>query len=1144
MLHPSILFLFFFCSGFAGLVFEISWCRILLRALGAGTSANACVFSGFMAGAAIGAAAGWRFPQAFVFFLRAGNNRRPVNSLDYFRTYGRLELLAGLCGWLICLLFTSRINEGVAGFIGAFSQYAWLSHIIRFLICFFWLLLPCASMGCAFAALIKAVATASREYNFFPLLYGFNTLGAACGSIIAALFLLPLAGIICSAFAAFAVNMLVFVCVELLAAQRGRSSVEDPPLAQAGKAARKPAAIWIACAYMSGFLALLLEITWTRIFSLVLGSSVLSVAAVLLMVLLGAGLSALCLGRLRIDEIWARRLVSFSFLMAGLITLAGSYANKFIYELFVAFSTSISPLVGGDPYNRALLARFFLTFVYVFLPSAFLGAVLPLSTMTESKKDNAQSGLIYAGNCLGALCACLLFAFVLFPVLANMTHTVLLAFLIMVAFLSVLVSSALMIRQAFKAGGHGRVVRLICAFLCLALPTAFALKNRPPWDAGLLSCGFLVYGSGVKARIPAEKNTAKSLLEYFEGINSTVSSAVYPQSNSVSLRSDGKVEATLPLDPSLISPGSDLSTHVLLGGLPLLFHDGKAESALLIGMGSGVTASTLLSFPEIKHLTVAELEPSVIKICDGLSKYNGAPLSPDNFKSGRLALRLEDARFTLSSSGSKYDLVVCQPADPWVSGSADLYTEEFWSLAVSRLHKNGVFCQWLQLYAIPQKDLLSLLRTFNKVFKSVYICQAPGAGELLLLGFRDGADAALVEPDKAISVIDERIQQSSRKNIFLAQSGLAEAYDALSFVLSDARQSRQICNSALAFLSPINTDDRPYVEYATGAQVLTGDSQLADNLNFLSGLFLKENIGYLPDFKEDREKYACLGRALARLCIQDGTPLKSWRQRRSIRALDKAVWLDKTPFSCWSKAVVLRALGEKADCEMDRTLVCRDTDDLSKMSLFDFEFENNDLEKSSQMLRSCSCRIKKSANWMLRQGFLLLRQGQAQAALDIFQHLQAENPSRLAALLGKACAAQRRGDTVTALNETYHYLCINPWDFQSQFNYTVLACKQNRLADALAHARCSVRLRPENVAALMVVLKYRLMSGNFDESSKILDLIKESPGDREATSLLKLLDYKRIPHELLDNPVFNRYVKSKIESAEDIKNGYKILGEP
>ncbi len=1176
MSHFKVIIALFFFSGFSGLLFEIVWCRLFLRALGAGSVANSCVFAGFMAGAAVGAIVGWKNP-ALLKKLGRPFKQENNSTLDHLaaapfaRAYGRLELIAALSGLAITALLNTATCEFVASILGGIGGGEGLCNALRFLICFVILLLPCSAMGAAYATIEKSFDANHSSKNFFPLLYGANTIGAALGGISAAFIFLPEFGAALTSEFAAAINILIFIAIEIFFKAGGgvNSNAKEAqananmPEANANKpdansdkpetATKLPKperpVFWAACAFLSGFLALILEITWTRIFSLVLGSSAYSLATVLLMVLAGSGLGALAYGMTAQKSKWRGQLIYAAFLLAGASILASCYLQSFIFWIFVETSTYLSPLFSSDPFICAILSRIFLAFIFVFFPAFFLGAVLPLSTLNSG--NTHLGSRFYALNCIGASSACLIYAQAIFPLLSEIKGDAMLSSLVLVAILSIFAAFIIKLKESFESGSTPKLGSLLIAGATFILPSVLVFK-APQWDAGLMGSGFLVYRSN---SANSEQTAPKeSLLKYREGINGTISVVESAQSNSISIKSDGKVEATLPVDLSVISPGSDLSTHVLLGGLPLLFHDGAAKDAMLIGLGSGVTASTLLSFPELKSLTVAELEAAVVETCKVLANFNGAPLNEQNLKSGRVSLNLNDARFVLASSPKTYDLVISQPADPWVSGSADLYTQEFWTLAAKRLNKNGVFCQWIQLYAIPQEDLARLIHTFKSVFKSVYICHAPGAGELILFGYKDGDDTAITQPDRILLPAAIRIEQSSQSALLLAAAGISDPYDALGTIICGPEQCSNIKPEKNGEVE-LNTDDKPKAEYATARALLTSDSKLDANMRFIEDVAAAKRA-WTPTFGNKteanslkiRRQNSWLARAFSKQSLQDASVFSPFNKSRATDLLAASTREPSSAFEYWNKAIVLRAFGKTGESNenIEQALNCKiSIDDLSRLALFDIEFERNNLSEAAKQLQSCDPQALETSDGMLRRAFLLLRQGKNRESLELFSKLCKQFPCFLPALAGNSYAALSVNDSLAAEDFMHKYLCINPWDFQSQLAYTSILCRLKVNDDALIHAKCASKLKPHNASALILVLESQLQSKDWKKATAVIKYLKEQMSDAAGVDeIRKATDDGKNPSNLLTSKDFQSIVQKLSLEAEDPKNGYMMLGEP
>ena len=58
----------------------------------------------------------------------------------------------------------------------------------------------------------------------------------------------------------------------------------------------------------------------------------------------------------------------------------------------------------------------------------------------------------------------------------------------------------------------------------------------------------------------------------------------------------------------------------------------------------------------------------------------------------------EDAKTFFASSREPYDLIVSEPSNPWVSGVATLFSDEFYGRITHYLTPDGYFAQWMQVY--------------------------------------------------------------------------------------------------------------------------------------------------------------------------------------------------------------------------------------------------------------------------------------------------------------------------------------------------------------------------------------------------------------------------------------------------------------
>lgn len=1142
MPHSAIICLLFFFSGFAGLAFEIVWCRQLLRALGSGLSANSCVFAAFLTGAATGALICWRLSA----------QKPPAEKPQFFLVlYGRLELIAAISGLAVCLLLNARSEEFIASCLGLLSKNDLLINIARFFIAFLLLLIPCACMGASYAALGRAFSRKDSTRLFFPLLYGANTIGAAAGSLCSSFFILPFCGLTQTALCASGINFAIFLLCELMSTRK--LDTNEVPIRKIPQEIDQATQsnLWAMCAFASGFIALVLEIIWSRIFSSMFGSSIYSVGTVLFMVLLGGGGGSLVTHFIAKDRRTAGILVANLFALSAISIIASTYCHGYLQEIILRADEALSAQNIYDPFTRSVLSRFLIATILVLPSSAFVGSILPAAAAAAQADRTGYGSKYYAINCLGGVSACIIFGAFFFKMLVTSISVPLLASLLISGGLCILTALLLLFKErvAFtnSPSQTPRQKKLatyswLAAVISCTLAPPLVMLKPPSWNAKLISSGWALYNPQHAASSHLFSLEMDEPVFYMEGLNSTVTISQFPYNNSISIKSDAKVEATLPIDPTLICPGSDLSTHVLLASLPVLFHAGNAEKGLLIGLGSGTTASALLSFPELKQLRISEIEAAVKIACAQLNQYNGGALAASNPASKRVEFEPNDARFVLSSSQNDYDVIISQPGDPWVAGSANLFTHEFFELAKSRLQDKGIFCQWLQIYSIPSDQLISQIATFNQVFPSSYICHPPGGGELLLLGFKNADADSLQHLDSHFfSTANQRIKQSRQSNKLSARAGLFDSYDALSMVLLGPEELKYLLMRQKA---EINKDDSAKLEFATCKNFLENRYILQNNFLFLIGQ-MQNSLLWTPELKDDAENNMYKqSKAFARQALQDGSPLGIFNQKRALETAEKLSKINESTSTLYNRGVILKAFGKDNEANTllasASAMVAKDQSDV--ISKFDMSFEADKLQECSQIIAQLN---PNKVETRFRRAMLDLRLGQPAKAVPVFRELQSDNALYLPCILSSAYASAALHEFNEAENFLAEYLSINPWDYNSQLAYTSVLCRSNKLTKASAHALTCMRLKPDETDAFLLVLDAAINSSNKNMVSMTHRMLKlHAKADSIAFQALALSPADKSftsPQERAQFSNFAHLVRTK---AEDPNNGYKVLGEP
>ncbi len=191
----------------------------------------------------------------------------------------------------------------------------------------------------------------------------------------------------------------------------------------------------------------------------------------------------------------------------------------------------------------------------------------------------------------------------------------------------------------------------------------------------------------------------------------------------VLLQIDGKVDAT--------SEG-DATTQTVVGLVPTAMARATG-TALVVGLGGGMTADAVRSVPGVRAVTVLELLPEVVDAARvEFARANGRVLHDP-----RVRARAADAAQWLRGSAETYDVIVSQPSNPWVAGMSELFTEEFFTAARGRLRAGGVMGAWFHAYSTDGATVASVVETFRRVFPRCALVEVSAGQDYLLVGARE-----------------------------------------------------------------------------------------------------------------------------------------------------------------------------------------------------------------------------------------------------------------------------------------------------------------------------------------------------------------------------------------------------------------------
>ncbi len=678
---PALLLLFV-GSGCAALIYEIVWFQLLQLVIGSSAVSMGVLLGTFMGGMCLGS-----------LFLP-----RLISPQEHpLRVYAYLELGIGAFGLL--LLFGMPLLGGIYFHWGGGGVIGILLRGVAASIC---LLPPTLAMGATLPAMSRWVESTPEGVSWLGFFYGGNIGGGVIGCLLAGFYLLRVHDTAFATFVAVALNVLVAGLALLIAKTTPHEAAAPPaPLERATGAW----AVYVAIG-LSGFTALSAEVIWTRILSLLFGATVYTFSLILAVFLLGLGIGssigstiAARIARPRLALGWCQML-----LCAAMAWTAYMLTQSLPYW-------PINPSISTDPWYNFQLD--FVRCIWAVLPGAILwGASFPLalaSVATGGKDPGRLVGGVYAANTLGAIIGSVTASLLLVVWLGSQRAQQVLVIVSAV--------SALLMLESAAADAESKKTRfqfagtlLLAAAMGGAVLLARTIHAIPPV--------LVAYG-----RYAATRIGEGDIFYVGEGWNASV--AVSRLSNGVlNYHNAGKVQAS--------SEPQDMRLQRMLGHMTTLIPK-NPESVLVIGCGAGVTAGAVSVDPNVKRLTIAEIEPLVPRV---VSHYF-AQHNFDVVANPKTHVVTDDARHYLLTTREKFDAITSDPLDPWVKGAAMLYTKEFFETVKDHLKPGGAVTLFVQLYESNTAAVKSEIATFLDVFPGgvVWGNTNNGAGyDLVLLG--------------------------------------------------------------------------------------------------------------------------------------------------------------------------------------------------------------------------------------------------------------------------------------------------------------------------------------------------------------------------------------------------------------------------
>lgn len=775
------IYILFFLSGIAGLIYQVVWSRLLNEIFGVTVYAVTTVLATFLGGLALG---------AFLLGRVADRMRNPLAFYAWLEIGAGLAALAGT--WVIQLLdplhiaAATRFAPDSLALIGA-----------RILLGAIVILPPTFLLGGTLPAVtrffVNSIRRLGRQLSF---LYALNTLGAVVGTLLAGFVLIRWIGLHPTLWLAVAINLSVGLAALLLSASKAlrrdaeqaspaavasAETVVAAPETTAGEGSRAVGAGILVVMAICGIASLGLEVVWTRMLILVVGTTTYAFVTMLASFLVGITIGSF-VARGIIDRLRnVRRALGWVQVGIALATLA-------TLPVLGSVSTKLgSRWLGGTEaeWLALVLSRFGVSFLVMLVPTTLIGMTFPLAGKIwarEVRSLGGHLGQVYGANTLGNILGAALTGFLILPALGLQRTVVFMA-----------------------------AISLANAAWGLHPSARHRLLSRLPRAAAVAGGLVLLVGLFVWQPRPliGAESEAREILYYEEGLVATT--MVYRDANDPRKQS-------MAVDRIKIgdSYGDVDMKQQCLAHFPLLLMPQRAaQEVLSIGLGTGILIGETLKHPGVERLDCVEIAPTVIEGARYFEEFNDGVL-----ENPRAAIICDDGVNFLRRSAVQYDAIISDAKSRTShAGNALFFSLDYYELCRDHLAPDGVMIQWIPLN-IPITELPIILRSFDVVFPHTYLWVDPPASCFLV-----GTKQPLVLD---ISHIQRVLDAPQTAN--LRRYGWSSAYGFASLLAADTPALAPWLESDDA----INSLEHPLLEfYSPRAFAVPEPQRVAENLAHL-----------------------------------------------------------------------------------------------------------------------------------------------------------------------------------------------------------------------------------------------------------------------------------------------------------------------
>jgi spermidine synthase len=456
------------------------------------------------------------------------------------------------------------------------------------------------------------------------------------GCALSALLLFPFLGLQTSVTVAAALNGLVCIIAATAHFSNRREGGSDTPARTVSFSPAMPLSVPLSLALVlaSGFVSLSFEIFFLHLAAFASGSN-----STIFTMTLGAFLLGIASGADDAAQ-WSKSgEVNFTSGLCRLL-LANGIAGLAVLP-FVALS---------GPLGFGLIAVIALA---AFIVARSLGAIFPLVSHLAIPPDGeagSRAGLLYLINIIGSAAGSLLTGFVLCDVFGIRAQALILS--------GLGITLASLITLLF---GNGKARSAVAMFLALA---------------GLLAL----------FQVPLTRSVVEAMLYKREvGQHTPLADVVENRYGIVAVSTDGTVYGGGVYDGRFNTDPVRDSNGIVRAYALSLFHPAPRD-VFMIGLASGSWAQVVANNPEVRRLTIVEINPGYLPLVRKQAEVASLLRNP------KVTIIIDDAnRWLKRHPQERYDAIVANATYHFRSNAATLLSVEFNRMIASHLKRGGIY---------------------------------------------------------------------------------------------------------------------------------------------------------------------------------------------------------------------------------------------------------------------------------------------------------------------------------------------------------------------------------------------------------------------------------------------------------------------